>query len=76
MQIALTDLGFLLSSAQNCKKKFPDNLRTITQEENMETRQMTPFCSSTFSALTVCDIHICNSQNSFSCGPPLVRSGL
>ena len=58
------------------KKKILDNLRTTTQEENMETRQMTPFCSSTFSALAVCDIDICNSQNSFSCGPPLVRSGL
>ena len=30
-------------SAQNCKKfTFLDNLRTITQERNMETRQMTP----------------------------------
>ena len=36
---------------------FLDNLRTITQEENMETRQMTPFFSSTFSDLTVCNIH-------------------
>ena len=58
MQIALTDLDFLLRSAQNCKKcSFLDNLRTITQEGNMETRQMTPFFSSTFSDLTVCNIH-------------------
>ena len=49
---------FLLRSAQNCKKcNFLDNLRTITQEGNMETRQMTPFFSSTFSDLTVCNIH-------------------
>ena len=36
---------------------FLDNLRTITQEGNMETRQMAPFFPSTFSALTVCNIH-------------------
>ena len=37
----------------------------------METRQMTPFFSSTFYALTVCNIHFIFefSQNSFSCGP-------
>ena len=51
---------------------FLDNLKTITQEGNMETRQMTPFFSSTFSALTVCNIHFLfeNSQNLFWCGPP------
>ena len=60
MLIALTDLDFLLRSAQNCKKyPFLDNLRAIAQEGNMETRQMTPFFSSTFSALTVCNIHFC-----------------
>ena len=39
------------------KMHFFDNLRTTTQEGNMETRQMTPFFSSTFSDLTVCNIH-------------------
>ena len=58
--LALTDLVFLLMSAQNCKKWiFFDNWRTVTQEVNKETRQMTPFLSSTFSALTVCNIHFC-----------------
>ena len=54
-----------------------DNLWTIPQEGNMETRRITPFFSSTFSALTVCNIHFVfeTSQNSFSCGPPLVHSG-
>ena len=43
MQYA-TDLGFLLKSAQNYKKcTFLDNLRNITQEGNMKTRQVTPF---------------------------------
>ena len=56
MYIALTDLDFLLRSAQNCKKcTFLDKLQTITQEGNMETRQVIPFFSSTFSALTVCN---------------------
>ena len=36
------------------KSTFLDNLRIITQEGNMETRQMIIFFSSTFSALTVC----------------------
>ena len=50
----LIGLGFLLRSGQNCKRyTILDNLRTITQEENMETRQMTPFFSSTFSTLTI-----------------------
>ena len=45
----LTDLVFLLRSAQNCKKcTFSDSLRTITREGNMETRQKNPFFSSTF----------------------------
>ena len=41
------------------KMHFLDNLRTITREENMETRQMNPFFPSTFAALTVCNIHFC-----------------
>ena len=36
-----------------------DYLRTITQEGNMETRQMAPFFSSTFSAVIACNIHFC-----------------
>ena len=36
---------------------FFDNLRTITQEGNIETRQITPYFLCTFSALTVCNIH-------------------
>ena len=51
--------NFLLRSALNCKRcTFLDNLRTITQEWNMETRQMTPFFPSTFSA--VCNIRFWN----------------
>ena len=47
-----------MRSAQSCKKcTFSDNLGTITQEGNMGTIQMTPFFSSTFSDLTVCNIH-------------------
>ena len=42
--MALTDLSFWQNSAQNCSKyTFLENLRTITQEESMEARQMTPF---------------------------------
>ena len=58
--IIVHDFGFLLRSAQNCKKcSFLDNLRTIKQAENMEIRQMILFFSSTFSTLTVCTIHFC-----------------
>ena len=54
----LIGLSFLLRSGQNCKKcTILDNLRTITQEENMEARQRTPLFSSTFSAQTICNIH-------------------
>ena len=73
MQIASTDVDFMLRSAQNCKKyTFLDNLQTITQEGNMETRQMTPFFLATFSTLNVCNIHFFlfeNSQNPFWCDP-------
>ena len=34
-----------------------NDLKTITLEGNLETRQMTPFLSSTFYAPTVCNIH-------------------
>ena len=71
--MALTDLRFFLKSAQNCKKcTFLDNLRTITQEGNMETRQMTSFFHLRFLLqLFVTFIFVFeNSQNSFSCAPP------
>ena len=41
------------------KNHFFDNLRTITQEGNMETELMTSFFSSTFSTVTFYDIHFC-----------------
>ena len=48
-----------------CKKCTSlNNLRTITQEGNMEAREMTPFFSSPFSALTVCNSHFCISKYS------------
>ena len=54
----LLELDFFLRSAQNCKRCiFLDNLRTISQKGNIETRQMTPLFSSPFSNLTVCNIH-------------------
>ena len=60
------------------KMHFLANLRIITQEGNMETRQMTSFFSSTFSALTVSSIHfwIWKYWNSFSIDPPLLYYGL
>ena len=54
------------------KMHFFENWRTITQEENMKTRQMTPFFSSTFSTLFVCNTHFCN----WKLVPSLVHSGL
>ena len=43
-QIARTALDFLLASAKNYKKAtIFDDLKTITQKEDMKTRQMTPF---------------------------------
>ena len=58
--IALIDLDLLLRAAQICKKcTIFVNLRTITQKGKKESRQMTPFFSSTFWGLTVCDIHFC-----------------
>ena len=74
------NLDFLLRSAENCKKcTFLDNLQTITQVGNMETRPMTPLFSSTFSALTVWNIHFFYLKIVkiyFDMIPPLVRSGL
>ena len=39
------------------KMHFLYNLRTMTQEENMKTREMTSFFSCTFSALNICNTH-------------------
>ena len=48
-----TRIWFLAEVSEKLQKcTFIDNLRTITQEGNMETRQMTPFLS-TFSTLFV-----------------------
>ena len=71
MKNAFTDLDFLLRPAQNCMKcTFLDNLRTITQEGNISTRQTIPFFSSTFSSMFLTFTFVFeNSQNSFSCGP-------
>ena len=44
MWIVLTGLGFLLQWAKNCKEcTFLDNLRGITQERILKTRQITSF---------------------------------
>ena len=51
---------FLVEVSTNLQKMhYFGNLRTITKERNKEIRQMTPFFSSTFWALTVCEIHFC-----------------
>ena len=66
----LNRLRFLAEVSTKLQKMhFLDNLKTITQEGSMETRQMTPFFSSTFSNLFVIFIsEFENAQNSFSCG--------
>ena len=59
------------------KMKFFGQFKGITQKGSMETRQMIPFFQSSFFALFVTFIFIFgNAQNSFSCGLPLVYSGL
>ena len=63
----------MLKSAQSCKKfTFLESLRTITQEGNMKTIQITSFFHLLFPLeLFVTFIFVFeNSQNSFSCGPP------
>ena len=67
-------LRFLAEISTNLQKiHFLDNLRTITQEGSMETKQMTSFFSSTFSNLFVIFIsEFENAQNSFSCWSILV----
>ena len=57
MQIAVIELDFLLWSVQNWKNTFFSTIENQTQQGNMETRQMIHFFSSTFSPLTVCNIH-------------------
>ena len=48
----------MLWSARNYKKcTLLNNLRITNQEGNIETRQTTPFFSSTFFTQTVCKIH-------------------
>ena len=47
--------GLLILNILHFTLNISENLRTTTQKGNMETRQMTPFLSSTFSA--VCNIH-------------------
>ena len=60
LTIALTDLDFLLRSAQICKKMhyFPQ-LKDHNSGRKKDIRQMTPFFSCTFWALMTCDIHFC-----------------
>ena len=64
-------LRFLAEVRTNLQKMyFVDNLRTITQEGSMETRQMTPFFLPSFSNLFVIfTSEFENPQNSFLCGP-------
>ena len=65
----------MLRSAQNFKKcyAFLDNLRTMTQEGNMETREKAPLFSSTFFDLFVIFIsEFKNTQKSFLCGHSFV----
>ena len=64
-------LRFLAEVSTKLQKMcFLDNLRIIPHERSMETRQMTPFFSSTFSNLLVIFIsEFENVQNSFSCDP-------
>ena len=51
-------LRFLTEVSTRLQKcTFLDNLKTMTRKGNMKTKHMTPFFSSTFSALTVCSIH-------------------
>ena len=50
---------------------FFDNLKTITPEKNLETRQIDSISSFIFSALPIFNIQFFffeNMQNSFSCG--------
>ena len=59
-KVLFNRLAFLPEISTKLEKcPFLDNLRTITQEGNMKTRQTTSFFSSAFSALTVCKIRFC-----------------
>ena len=72
MEIALTDLGFLLKSAQNGKKfTFLDKLKEGNSGRKLKNLTNDLIFSTTFSTLFVIFIFVFeNSQNSFSCGPP------
>ena len=62
IEIAATDLDFMLTSGQNWKKKkhyLRRFLSTITQEGDKKTLQMTTIFSSTLWVLTDCDICLC-----------------
>ena len=65
-------LRFLAQASTKLQKMhFFGQFKDHNSGKNMEDRQITPFLSSTLSALTVFNIDFCfeNSQNSFSCGP-------
>ena len=72
MYISLIDLDFLLWSAWNCKNCiFSDNLRTITEDGIIKTRQFIPFFHLLFALklLVTFTSEFKNIQNSFSCAP-------
>ena len=65
--------GFLTQVIRKMQKMhFFHNLRTINQERNMETRQMTPFFIYFFRSQCLQRFFLVfqNSKNLFSCGPP------
>ena len=72
----LRDLAKVITKLQ--KFTFLDNLMTITQEGNMDTRKLTSFFPSFFRSN--CFVNFIsefeNTHNSSSCGHPLVHSGL
>ena len=71
MYISSIDLNILLWSAQNCKNYlFSDNLKTITPDGNIKTRQITPFFI--YFSRSNCNIHfwIWKYSKLLSCGPP------
>ena len=65
--------GFLVQVSKKLQKmQFFHNLRTITQERNMETRKMTQFFHLLFPLILFVTLIFVSekSKNSFSCGPP------
>ena len=64
--------GFLAQVSKKLQKmQFFHNLRTITQERNMETRQMTQYVHLLFPLILFVTLIFVSekSKNSFSCGP-------